>query len=62
MESKPRMVPMARGPELDHFLKHQDDLGIPHPIRSNGNIVLVDADELKAWRASQHTSGVPHGS
>jgi len=57
MEAKPRLVRIA-GDELQQIMSASDCLGVPviHAF-NDGPPYLVDADELRAWRASQHTSG-----
>lgn len=58
MNDKLRLV-ILTGWELDYFFKHSGDLGVPHIHAFNdGPPYLVDADELRAWRASQNTSKV----
>jgi hypothetical protein len=61
-EAKQRFSEVT-GDELRYLILHQDDLGVPKLFVSDygrGDKNFADADELRAWRASQHTSGVPH--
>ena len=54
--AKPRLVQIT-GPELDYLFKHAGELGVPYIHAFNdGPPYLVIADELRAWRPSQHTS------
>jgi glutamyl-tRNA reductase len=58
--TKVRMV-IVGSPELEYLLSRQDDLGVPRLYKPAAKGVeqfyVADADELRAWRASQHTSG-----
>jgi hypothetical protein len=56
--SKPRIVKLVPGPELDDLLAHEGDLGYPLLYRDETGVIYAGPDELAAWRAGlQHTSG-----
>jgi hypothetical protein len=62
--NKPRLVEPTPD-EIAYFHEHEGELNVPTlviPWKGPGidNGYYVDADELRLWRASQSTSGVPH--
>jgi hypothetical protein len=53
---KPRIAIVQ--PHEIAIMRTQDDLAHPYVEIQTDGTGRADADELKAWRASQHTSGV----
>ena len=48
--------------EIAVLLERAGDLGVPHLFGGDESPYFAKADELRAWRASQHTSeGQDHG-
>jgi hypothetical protein len=63
-EVKQRLVEVT-GDELSAILATENLLCVPHlmsdlVLRSGPQKYYADADELRVWRASQHTSGATH--
>lgn len=61
MESKPRLVVIGHR-EAEILLADPQNLGVPSLVRirsGQGVAYMADANEMRAWRASQSTSGVP---
>jgi hypothetical protein len=54
MNDKPRLVQINKE-ELAEIRAKPGDLALPFVVPV-GDALYVDADELRAWRASQHTS------
>lgn len=53
---KPRLVEITVGEAFKINAGRVDDLGAPFVYHRSDNRYYVDADELRAWLASQHTS------
>jgi hypothetical protein len=56
---KPRLVVVGHG-EAETLLADQENLAVPSLVRirsGQGVAYMADAGELRAWRASQTTSG-----
>jgi hypothetical protein len=56
MNDKPRLVMISDWEEIHKLYATAGDLGSPHVIKDKDGVLYVDADELRAWRASQCTS------
>jgi hypothetical protein len=59
--SKPRLVEITDPIEYEAIMRDPSRLEVPSISESGDGRVWADADELRAWRASQHTSAAkPH--
>lgn len=58
--NKPRLTRLTDLNDILYLEAHRSDLGVPTVFRQKNGEVLVDADELRAWR-SQNTSAAKQG-
>lgn len=66
VSEKPRLVRVDNAAEVSALIARMGELGMPHVYHyhgslEHGSIVWADADELRAWRASQVDTGAEHG-
>ena len=62
MNDKQRLVEVTDPHEAEYLQAHRFELDVPMISESGDGRVWALSESLRAWRASQHTSGTTDGS
>lgn len=59
--NKPRLTRLTDLNDILYLEAHQSELDVPKVFRQGNGDVLIDPDQLRAWRLQNTSTGESHG-